>query len=202
MENIDFGSRTVGITTVTGASFRAFIAIEIGKNEKISKMLDALRNTGAQLKLVDPAYMHITLKFLGDTEEYLIPEITRIISAALENVQPFDIKIYGMGAFPNPNRINVVWIGLQEVGLLIKIAEFIDINLVSYGFPRENRPFSPHLTLARVKSGRNLGEVQRIIKENAQIDCGSQRIYSVKLKKSVLTPNAPIYSTVAEIEIK
>ena len=94
--------------------FRGFIAIDIGTFPKLIELENEIVNTGANLKIVEPENIHITLKFLGDTEETKIDEIESIIKNSVNNVSPFKIQLNGTGVFPNPSYIKVIWIGIKE----------------------------------------------------------------------------------------
>jgi len=176
--------------------FRAFISADIVPSEALVGVLRRLANSRADLKTVKPELMHLTLKFLGDAEESLVDEIVMRIVKATEGLQPFRIRLKGMGAFPSMSNIRVVWVGIEDGGPLERIAEELDESMSELGFEREKRGFRPHLTLARTRSARNIANVQEILMENAATDYGEYAVDSVLLKKSELTPKGPIYSTV------
>jgi 2'-5' RNA ligase len=178
--------------------FRAFISADIVPSEALVSVLRRLAGSKADLKTVKPELMHLTLKFLGEAEESLVDEIVMRIAKATEGFQPFRIRLKGMGAFPSMSNIRVVWVGIENGGPLERIAEELDESMSELGFVREKRGFKPHLTLARMRSARNIANVQEILTENAATDYGEYTVDRVLLKKSVLTPNGPIYSTVRE----
>ena len=178
--------------------FRAFISADIVPSEALVSVLRRLANSRADLKTVKPELMHLTLKFLGEAEESLVDEIVMRIAKATESQQPFRIRLKGMGAFPSMSNIRVVWVGIEDGGPLELIAEELDKSMSELGFEREKRGFKPHLTLARTRSAKNIANVQEILVENAATDYGEYTVDRVLLKKSVLTPNGPIYSTVRE----
>jgi len=178
--------------------FRAFISADIIPSEALVSVLRRLANSRADLKTVKPELMHLTLKFLGDAEESAIDEITVRILKATEGLQPFKIRLKGMGAFPSMSSIRVVWVGIEDGEPLERIAENLDKSMSELGFEREKRGFKPHLTLARTRSAKNISNVQEILMEDAATDYGEYTVDRILLKKSVLTPNGPIYSTVKE----
>ena len=178
--------------------FRAFISADIVPSEALVSVLGRLSSSRADLKTVKPELMHLTLKFLGEAEESLVDEIVNRMGKAAEGVQPFGIRLKGMGAFPSMSNIRVVWVGIEDGGPLERIAEELDESMSELGFEREKRGFKPHLTLARTRSARNITNVQEILMENAATDYGEYMVDRVLLKKSVLTPKGPIYSTVRE----
>jgi 2'-5' RNA ligase len=182
-------------------SFRAFISADIVPSEDLVGVLRRLANSRADLKTVRPELMHLTLKFLGEAEESQTEEIVMRIAKATEGLQPFRIKLKGMGAFPSMSNIRVVWVGIEDGGPLEQIARDLDGSMSELGFDRDKRGFRPHLTLARTRSARNIANVQEILMENAATDYGEYIVNSVLLKKSVLTPSGPIYSTVRECRL-
>ena len=183
-------------------TLRSFIAFDIEENSPIIKNIynvqDLLLNTGASLKMVRPENVHMTLRFLGNISQDRLDQIHN----EMKNVDfiPFEVRINGLGAFPNLRRIGVVWAGIREgQNELRSIFYQLDSKLSKLGFKPENRGFSPHLTLARVRSGRNKIELAKRIEELRNFDFGIVEAKCLRLKRSVLTPQGPIYSTLREI---
>lgn len=181
--------------------FRAFIAVEIDPSERLLALFRELAQSRADLKLVKPEQMHITLKFLGDTEEALAEDILSGIRSSAAGIGPFSMRLVGMGAFPSLSNIRVVWVGIEGGKLLGRIADKLDENLRTLGFERDKKGFVPHLTLARTRSPRNMANVQEIIRNNAATDFGEYAVDRVLLKKSVLSPHGPTYSVVLEHQL-
>jgi len=179
-------------------SFRAFISADIVPSDALASVLRELANSRADLKIVRPELMHVTLKFLGDTDESLTEQITSRMRDAVKGVPPFTIRLTGMGAFPSMSNIRVVWVGMEDGRSLGEIARRLDISIGELGFERDKKGFVPHMTLARTKSGRNIANVQEILMRNATTDYGQYFVDRILLKKSVLSPKGPTYSTVME----
>jgi len=183
------------------SKFRGFIAIDINAFPKLVEFEKEIKETGANVKLVKPENVHITLKFLGDTEETLIDEIERITRDSVKEVNPFNIRLKGTGVFPNQNYIKVIWIGIKQGDQIGAIAYKIDEQLSKLGFKKEKRGFSPHLTIARVKTAENKEKLLQVIEKYKDAEFASIEINSIKLKKSDLTPKGPIYTTLRETKI-
>ncbi|MGD9963239.1 MAG: RNA 2',3'-cyclic phosphodiesterase [Thermoplasmata archaeon] len=181
--------------------FRAFVAADIEPEERLKDILTGLRRSGADLKVVRPELMHVTVKFLGDTEEDMVDGIASRIDNAVRDVQPFDVKLVGMGAFPSLSNIRVVWVGMEDSGILARTAKRLDDSLVELGFEPDRKGFKPHLTVARARSTSGMGAVQAILKEKATSDFGTYKVGSIRLKKSVLGPQGPAYSDVRTIPL-
>jgi 2'-5' RNA ligase len=182
---------------------RAFIGIDI--DEAVRQNLVAaqrqLTGTGAQLKLVEPENIHVTMKFLGDIREDQTKAITEAMQAAVEGLKSFEIKVRGVGAFPNLSYIRVIWAGVSEGREhIISIQRRIDQSLAKLGF-RPEREFVPHLTLARVKSAAGKEKLAAFLKTMTNAEFGSSRADAIELKQSNLTPKGPVYSTLARVEL-
>ncbi len=178
--------------------FRAFISVDIMPGEALVGVLRRLDTSRADLKTVKPELTHLTLKFLGETDESIVQDIMDRVARTVKGQGSFSIRLKGMGAFPSLSNIRVVWVGIEDGAPLGHIAQGLEDAMAELGFVKEKRDFKPHLTLARARSARNVGIVQEILRENAATDFGEYRVDRVLLKKSILTPHGPIYSTVAE----
>ena len=183
------------------SKFRGFIAIDIDSFPKLVQFENEIKNTGANVKLVEPENVHITLKFLGDTDEGYIDQIEEIIKDAVKQTDSFEIQLKGSGVFPNQNYIKVMWIGIKNGEKIGKIASKIDKQLSELGFEKEKRGFSAHLTIARVRSAKNKEKLLQIIEKYRDMEFGNFKVDSVKLKKSELTSKGPIYTALKEVKL-
>jgi 2'-5' RNA ligase len=184
-------------------SIRCFIAVECGCDElaakfrEVRRMLEAAR---ADVKFVEPENIHLTLKFLGEIEHSLVEQVSKIVEGI--SFQPFTARIERVGVFPNLRRPRVVWAGITEgASQLEEIWGEIDGKLRELGFERERRRFSPHITIGRVRSGRNRDQLIHEISSLRDYVFGELHVDRIALKKSVLTPRGPIYSTLAESHV-
>lgn len=182
-------------------AFRGFIAVDIEASDSLREFWQELRNTGAQLKLVDLDKLHLTLKFLGETREDLVPEIEAAMRRACEGISPFEATLKSVGAFPSLTRINVVWVGMQDQGQLGSMALEINKDLSNIGFEGEGREFLAHITVARVKGGRNKDKLRSLIERRCADSFGVRIITQLKLKKSELSPEGPHYSDVTAVDL-
>ena len=181
-------------------TMRSFIAFDLD-NEAVLRNLTRVQSlilkTGADVKLVEPENVHITLRFLGnvtaDMAERVFEGMKKIHFA------PFDVKIQGAGAFPNVRYPRVVWAGITEGATQLKSTfSQLEQHLVELGFAPDPKGFSPHLTIARVRSGRNKDALAEYITKNSDYEFGIVRAQCLRLKRSELTPRGPIYSTLKE----
>jgi 2'-5' RNA ligase len=180
---------------------RSFVAFDMDSESVLARLTAVqaqLARTGADLKVVEPKNIHITVRFLGNVTAKTVEEIY----GGMKSVEfvPFDVKICGVGAFPDARYPRVVWAGMTEgADKLRGIFSQLEPHLRSLGFAPDPKGFSPHLTIARVRSGRNKAELAKFISENAGYEFGAVRAACLRLKKSDLTPKGPIYSTLKEV---
>lgn len=188
---------------------RSFIAIELPAELKAQLFeLQARLKPGGQpfVKWVDPYGIHLTLKFLGNIAVSRIEEITKATEEAVQETLPFHLDVEGLGVFPNMRRVQVVWVGVGgEVDRLAQIQRRIDSNLAPLGFAVEGRPFTPHLTLARLRDQASLTERQKFgqLITSTGFEAGySFTVQALSLMRSQLTREGAIYSRVGSIELK
>ncbi len=180
---------------------RAFIAVDTDE-PKLQAAIQAiqvdLRKTGADLKLVEPQNVHLTLRFLGELPRQTLEQVKETISVL--KYRPFDCDFTGLGAFPNLNRISVVWIGIRDGAKELElISEHLESGLRNLGFQPDRKGFNPHVTLARVRTGRNKSPLATYIDSKRDDHFARLPVSEVRLKRSTLTPSGPIYSTLHSV---
>ena len=182
--------------------FRAFISADLPDLPQLESVVKELRDASRELKLVSLERLHLTLKFLGETEEGLIPEIVSAMREASAGVPPLTVRVRGTGAFPNPARPSVIWVGVEGAEALGRIAKSLNENLQALGFEAEPRAWSPHVTLARVRRPHGLERVRTILEQRSNEEFAEVRIEDIRLKKSVLQPQGPEYATVESVRLE
>ncbi len=188
---------------------RSFIAIELSGalKQALASLQDRLKEgSRTPVRWVAPNSIHLTLKFLGNIDASAAGDIIRVMEEAASGVPPFQIELSGLGVFPNPRRVQVVWVGMTgEVERLDRLQRNIEAGLKPLGFAAESRPFRPHLTLGRVRDQAGPEEREdlgRLI-TNMTFDSGSKlAVQSVNLMKSQLTREGPVYSRIGAVELK
>ncbi len=182
-------------------TFRGFIAVDILPSPSLEALADELRRASPSLKVVGTDQLHLTLKFLGETEEGLVPEIVTAMREACASVRPFEITVRGTGGFPSVSRMSVVWVGVEGAEPLARIANALDSSLESLGFAPERREWKAHVTLARVKGHRDLDRVRRVLETRRDDRFASHKVHGIHFKKSVLSPQGAHYSVVATVPL-
>ena len=180
---------------------RSFIAFDINNEtvlQRFKQVQDKLVQTGADLKLVQPQNIHITMRFLGDIKPVMVDSVYDAMKKV--SFSAFNCEIRGIGVFPDVRYPRVVWAGiLNGANELRSVFNQLEPSLQQLGFNPDSKGFSPHLTLARVKTGRNKAELAHCIQELTDFDCGVVRADCLRLKKSILTPKGPVYSMLKEV---
>ena len=182
-------------------SIRSFIAFDLENPVVLKKIAEAqavLLKTQADLKAVEPQNIHLTLRFLGNISQVMVDKVHE----GMKKVQfiTFNVQLRGLGAFPDLKYPRVCWAGITEgADQLRGIFNQLEPNLRALGFAPDSKGFSPHLTIARVRSARNRAELAQCLRENAAYDFGQITASCLRLKKSDLTPRGPIYSTLREV---
>jgi RNA 2',3'-cyclic 3'-phosphodiesterase len=187
---------------------RSFIAIELPEEARkaLAKIQESIKKPNLKyLRWVSPSSIHLTLKFLGNIKPDKIDSITNTITKSCAGINRFDLQIIGLGVFPNPKVPRVLWAGLKgDIDTLIKLQQRVDDNLLPLGFTREKRPFSPHLTLARINDYAGSPErieIEKIVSNDINTAIASIGVTSVRLMHSTLRPTGAIYTQLAEIPL-
>jgi 2'-5' RNA ligase len=182
-------------------SVRSFIAFDIESDavqKKLARAQTLLVQTGADVRLVETENIHVTMRFLGDVSVGMVDKIF----AEMKQVQfnPFNVQLKGVGVFPSLSYPRVVWAGITEgADQLQTVFEQLEPRLRGLGFAPDQHGFSPHLTIARVRSARNKAQLADFVEENTNHDFGTIKAECLRLKRSVLSPKGPTYSTLREV---
>jgi 2'-5' RNA ligase len=176
---------------------RLFIAIEIPPiiRSAYASLLKDFRSIAPQSKWVRAENLHVTLKFLGETESAKLGPLQDMLSA-VRSPEPANLEFRGLGFFPNEKRPRVFWAGMEASPNLKTLAADIDQAAHRLGFPREERPFTPHLTLARFQSPGIPPKLPHAIQEKIAQSFGSLRTAEFHLIESKLKPTGAEYTTV------
>lgn len=175
---------------------RTFIAIKIPPTSGLRALHARLADLGERFHPVPLDSLHVTLKFLGDTPEDKVSEVTSVLERIVAGRTTVHLRLVGVGAFPNARRPSVFWVGLEQNETLSAIASELDRQLVSLGFPAEGRFYQPHLTLLRIRV-RPPESLFAILKEEAQTELGMVEIDCVEYIESQLGPRGSQYTTLS-----
>jgi len=177
---------------------RTFVAIEVSDRGVLNSISQVQAELNIKAKPVEIHNMHFTVQFLGEVSE----EMVRKISSELSSLEftPFSVGFVGVGVFPKLSSPRVIWIGTNEgADELEKLAEIIRTKLAQLGF-QSDKKFKPHVTIFRVK--KKIESISNELQKFSTYSFGKQVISEVKLKKSELTPNGPIYTDLLVVKGK
>ena len=178
---------------------RVFVAVEINDQNTLDNIIQFQKDFNIDAKTIMPNQIHFTLQFLGEIDEKMIEKITDMLTSI--KFSRFDITVQGVGVFPKNKSPRVIWLGVDKTGgeLISNLANQIHDKLLELGLTND-KSFKPHITIFRVKN-----KVSDITDELAKFNSkifGTQQISQIKLKKSTLTPNGPIYEDLAVVEAR
>ncbi len=183
---------------------RAFVALPLP-----SEVVDALGRMGRELRELDlegrfvkPASIHLTLKFLGDIEESQVELVAQAMRRSCESLVAFEVRLSGLGGFPNLGRPRVVWVGMDAPEELYSLQGRLDRELAKLGFQPESRSFKPHLTLVRLKSRRGVDALEEFCRQRErQLRKVAFTLGQAVLYRSILKPQGAEYSRLAEARL-
>jgi RNA 2',3'-cyclic 3'-phosphodiesterase len=180
---------------------RAFIAIEM--SAEIRRGLDRVASELKQrlkdvpVRWVPVENIHLTLKFLGDVSVSNIEMLKKILAGEATRHNSFEISVGELGAFPSPRRPRVIWVKVEAPSALANLQTGVENETARLGYSREERPFSPHLTLGRVARNAGPADIRRIgdALESYKVGfLGATPVTLVKLYRSELGPGGAVYS--------
>ena len=177
---------------------RTFVAIEVSNKDVLNSIHKIQTELNIKAKPVELHNMHFTVQFLGEVSEEMVGKI----SDALNSIEfsAFSISFMGVGVFPKPSFPRVIWIGTNDgINELEKLAEMIRTKLSQIGF-HPDKKFKPHVTIFRVKN--KIEGMSDKLEKFSSYNFGKQTVSEIKLKKSELTPNGPIYTDLLVVKGK
>ncbi len=181
---------------------RAFLAIDVpdGYRAGLAAVQEALKKSGADVRWVTPANIHLTLKFFGDVSDVQVEAIAAAAAAMAGPTPVFTLQAQSVGTFPGQKNPRVIWLGLGgQTEVLGRLAQMLESAFVPLGFPAEKRPFTPHLTLGRVRSSRGREELQRQLAALVLPAFPAFQVTEVVLYQSTLRPSGAIYTPLRKI---
>jgi 2'-5' RNA ligase len=186
------------------SALRLFVACELPSEmkERLAQLQDTLRAQGApSVRWVRPEGIHLTLKFLGEVPREKVPAVRGALAPIVEGIPPLSLSLGEVGTFGGRRGVRVLWVDIEgNLKYLTRLQERVESALEPQGFPPEGRPFSPHLTLARVPDSVSSGERRRLkeLADSVRVPSAPPvTIREVSLMRSILGPGAAVYERVA-----
>jgi RNA 2',3'-cyclic 3'-phosphodiesterase len=196
-------------------AMRVFVALDLNTaiRERIHKFVEQIRTTAPDARWISGESLHVTLKFIGEQPDDVIAQI----ETSLRSIQaePFQVSFTGTGFFPTPRAARVFWIGIQAGDALTRLAKAVDESLSRIDIPKEDRAFSPHLTLARTrggsgaprrrqddKSNRQFAKLEEFLGTHPAPDFGTMTAHEFFLYRSQVSSKGSQYTKIAQFELQ
>jgi 2'-5' RNA ligase len=177
---------------------RSFISINLDEaiKKEINLLLTELRRQGFDVRWVPAENLHVTLKFLGHISEEMVERVKERLYNITASFKPFRLRFNGIGFFPDRRRPRVIWIDISDSDVLKGLQEKVEEELVEIGIEKEDRRFSPHLTIGRVRSQHDIERLIRFVETIKDREFGIIDVDRVYLMKSDLRPGGAQYSVI------
>jgi 2'-5' RNA ligase len=182
---------------------RVFIAIPLPQEclQALERAQKGLQSRRAEVRWASVSSIHLTLKFLGEVAPDLLPQLALSLRAAVTRARSFNLSLSELGSFPNSQNPRILWCGVGgDRDNLLHLQNIVETTCGSFGFPAEERPYSPHLTLGRVKGRKNLRSLMDCIGTVRDLEC-SFRADHFNIYKSVLKPQGAVYTVLDTIAL-
>ncbi len=184
---------------------RTFVAVELAPRLKkqVERLITRLSSQGAGVKWVETENLHITLKFLGEIDNPEVPQVCRAVAQAVAPYDPFELELEGVGAFPRLQRPRVLWVGVgRGREQLQQLQRDIEDRLYKLGYPREARPYEPHLTIGRVKrAGPEMDRLAQELERHKQFAPGAMWVEEAVVFASQLGRGGPTYTPLGHLAL-
>lgn len=177
---------------------RVFIGVKIIAGPVLLKTINSLKTVlaGEKIKWVDPENIHLTLAFIGETEEERIKILSIMLKQACTGFGEFSFRLCSTGVFKNLRDPRVLWIGIEGYEKLSELNDLVKTGLNDTGFPVEDRPFKPHVTLGRIKHLKNAESLKSALEMYRDTFIQDVIVEELILYQSVLRPEGPIYKAI------
>jgi 2'-5' RNA ligase len=187
------------------ARLRTFIALDLGKTirDRLVSLQETFARSAPDVKWVEEENLHVTLLFLGEVDDREVLEICRGVGAACKELAAFAMSVEGVGCFGNPRRPRTVWVGVKEGEEEIKALHAkLEAVLLDLGcYRREERQYTPHITLGRVKQDDSGDGLAPLLQKKSDWSAGSVDVREVLVMSSELTPHGPIYTVLSRASL-
>jgi 2'-5' RNA ligase len=188
------------------ARLRTFIAVDAGKpiRDRCVALQESLAQAGAAVKWVEPENLHVTLLFLGEVEDRTVPSLCQAVADVCAGHDGFRLSIESVGCFPNPRRPRVVWVGVGDGNAeLVALHEALEPPLLDLGcYRREERQYTPHITLGRVRGDRSGADLAMALARKANWQAGATDVREIHVLSSELTPRGPVYTLLSRAKLR
>jgi 2'-5' RNA ligase len=187
------------------ARLRTFIALELAKaaRDRLVALQHNLAKIVPQVKWVEPENLHVTLLFLGEVDERELPSLCQAVEGVAESLPAFSMTVGGAGCFPNPRRPHVFWAGIVEgAEEVCALHDALEPPLLKLGcYRREDRKYTPHVTLGRLRSDPSPAGLAAELAKLAAWQAGETRVHEVHVMSSELSSDGPKYTVLSRAKL-
>jgi len=182
---------------------RIFIALKVEPSDKLLSIISSLKKELRKdsIKWTNPANIHVTLAFLGDTEENMINNVKLMLKEKCEGTGKFELVLKGAGLFRNLSDPRIIWTGLVPSEKLLKLNEVVMNGLKGVNIKMEERPYNPHLTLGRIKHVNNKEVLKSLIEQFQNSEIQIVPVAEIVLYESILLQTGPVYKPIASFNL-
>jgi 2'-5' RNA ligase len=182
---------------------RTFVAVDLEPELKkiLQGLVTQLRKAGGDVRWIGSPGMHLTLKFLGEVAAEGLSSIGSVLKKVVAAHSHFPLVLQGTGSFPGDRNPRVLWVGVREEPELLSLVREIEDGLAAEGYPRETRPFHPHLTLGRVKARARIQATLAALEQERETVFGEMQARKVTLFESLLSPQGAEYRMLSEFDL-
>ncbi len=185
---------------------RTFVAIDLGKTirDRCLALQDALARGGAELKWVEEDNFHLTLLFLGEVEDRALPALCKAVADGCAEQDAFTLSVESVGCFPNPRRPRIVWVGVgMGTAEVCALHDALEPPLMNLGcYRREDRPYTPHITLGRIKGDLAADALAAALARQAKWRGGETAVREVRVFSSELRSEGPLYTVLSRAKLR
>jgi 2'-5' RNA ligase len=184
---------------------RTFIGIDPGKpiRDRLVALQETLGRSAGDVKWVEPENLHVTLLFLGEVDMIDVPDLCRTVADNLQGQSSFSMSIEKVGCFPNSRRPRILWAGVGEgVQEVVAVHDALETPLMELGcYRREDRQFTPHITLGRIKSDGRTFQFALALSRHAAWTGGTTQVREIQVMSSELTSQGPVYTVLSRARL-
>jgi 2'-5' RNA ligase len=188
------------------ARLRTFIAVDLGPTirDRLVALQETLGRSGGDIKWVEPDNLHVTLLFLGEVEDRTVATLCQAVADCCAGQDAFSLSVASVGCFPNPRRPRILWAGIGEgADKLVALHDALEPPLLALGcYRREERQYTPHVTLGRVKGEHGTADLAAALTKQAKWRGGETDVREVRVLSSELTPQGPVYTVLSRARLR
>ncbi|MDI6632426.1 MAG: RNA 2',3'-cyclic phosphodiesterase [Bacillota bacterium] len=182
-------------------TLRLFWAVSLppAVREKLAAVQDLFRGLPLDVKWVETENLHITVRFLGETGTHLVEPLTAAVAERVAETAAFTLRLGEVGVFPSVRKPRVLWVGIRNFEPLVALNRLVEEAVRSLGFPPENKPYSPHVTIGRFRTATGARALERTIAAAGPQEVGEVIVDGLELLASRLTPAGPVYTPLRRV---